>query len=49
VARAVPYMRTYRPEPLTARFSTPPRPLVVEWIVVQAAASVDTSMRYAVA
>src|SRR6202000_1092114 len=35
VARAVPYIRTYRPVPLTLRVWVPPVPLVVEEIVVQ--------------
>src|SRR5262245_61777058 len=37
----------YRPVPLTARSSVPPSPVVVEKIVVQAAASLDTWIWYA--
>src|SRR5688572_16957723 len=42
VARTVPSMRTYRPVPVMSRVCTPPVPLVVEKIVVQAAASGET-------
>ncbi len=30
VARCVPYIRTYRPVPVTLRFCVPPVPVVVE-------------------
>src|SRR5436190_20741743 len=41
--------RKYRPAPLTVRSSTPPLPVVVSWMAVQAARSREVSMRYRVA
>jgi hypothetical protein len=42
VCRAVPYIRTYRPVPVTARVCTPPEPVVVEYTVVQVEPLVET-------
>src|SRR2546423_15141803 len=35
VARAVPYIRTYRPGPVRPRLSMPPLPVVVGWMLNQ--------------
>lgn len=41
MARAVPRTRTYLPLPVTLMFWTPPVPVVVEYTVTQAFASVE--------
>jgi hypothetical protein len=42
VARAVPFIRTYRPVPVTASVWVPPVPVVVLKMVVQADPSAET-------
>jgi hypothetical protein len=49
VARAVPFIRTYRPVPVTVSVCVPPVEVVVEWIVVQVLPSVEVWSWYAVA
>ncbi len=49
VARVVPYIRTYRPVPLTVSVWVPPVPVVVLAMVVQAEASGETWIWNAVA
>jgi hypothetical protein len=45
----VPYIRTYRADPLTVTLWVPPVPAVVEYAVVQVLPSVESRLWYAVA